>query len=116
MSFFDYIVGSEKLYDAPDSAREQARQVLKWRDQYGRRAMTDVGWKRANQLASGEKLTLDTVKRMAAFARHLPNYYKALEKFKGEPEKSPVIWAVKGWGGEVGIKWAQRIVESANKS
>ena len=45
--------------DYPKAASENARKVLDWRNRYGRdevRGMTRVGWRRANQLAKGQKL------------------------------------------------------------
>ena len=35
--------------------------------------MTQVGWTRANQLAKGEAISIETIKRIAAFARHEKN-------------------------------------------
>lgn len=66
---------SKDTYKAPAGAQAAAKKVLKWRDEHGDevKAMTPVGWQRANQLAKGENLSLKTVKRMAAFARHKKN-------------------------------------------
>ncbi len=51
--------------------------MLEWRKKYGRDVVkggTEVGWKRANQLANRESISLDTVKRIHSFlARHEDN-------------------------------------------
>lgn len=72
--------------------------------------MTAVGWRRANQLAKGENLSLDTVKRMAQFNRHRKNA-KIDPKHKNEPWKDAGYVAWLGWGGDSGIDWAMRISE-----
>jgi len=98
-------------YDAPDSARNNARKVLRWREEHGDavKGMTRVGWTRANQLASGENLSRETVGRMAAFRRHQKNAEVAPE-FKGEPWRDAGHVAWLGWGGETGVSWAEGIV------
>jgi len=102
----------EDTYKAPEGARNAAKKALKWRDEHGDevKAMTRVGWTRANQLANGENLSLDTVKRMAAFARHKKNSTVAPE-LKDTPWKDNGYVAWLGWGGDAGVEWAQRIVD-----
>lgn len=105
----------EQSFTPPESAQNNAKRVLKWRDEHPDeiRGMTRVGWTRASQLASGKPISLDTVKRMAQFARHLPNYEKQRQKpeAKAKPWTIPAIVAVYGWGGKSGISWAKRISE-----
>lgn len=104
-------------YDAPDSARNNARRAIAWREEHGNEVNggTIVGWTRANQLASGEKLSLSTVKRMAMFNRHRKNSEVAPE-YKGEPWKDAghVAWLL--WGGTSGVDWARSISGRVEKS
>ena len=74
-----YFSKSAEGYDAPQSARNNARKVLDWKEKYGKecKGMTAVGWARARDLAGNAKLSADTVKRMAQFNRHGSNYEKA---------------------------------------
>lgn len=110
---YNFLVG-EDMYSPPESAVNAAKRVKKWMEE-GKAVKwgTPVGWARMRDLAAGKKVSLKTVKRMAAFARHLPNYEKAIKdpKYKKEPWKSKVICAVLGWGGVGGIEWAKRISE-----
>jgi hypothetical protein len=76
--------------------------------------MTQTGWTRANQLAKGENLSYDTVKRMAAFARHKKNA-KVSPEHKDEPWKDNGYVAWLGWGGDAGVEWAQKIVDGKDK-
>jgi hypothetical protein len=108
-------------YDAPESARNNARKVLKWKEKYGKecRGMTAVGWARARDLGNGSKLSASTVKRMASFNRHRGNYEKARNKpeSKSKPWTIPAIVAWLGWGGTSGVEWAIRTSQSIqNKS
>ena len=108
-------------YDAPESARNNARKVLKWKEKYGKecKGMTAVGWARARDLANGAKLSASTVKMMASFNRHRSNYEKARNKpeAKTKPWSIPAIVAWLGWGGTSGVEWAIRTSQSIqNKS
>ena len=52
-------------YSPPAGARAAARRAIKFKeDGKAKGAGTSVGWTRAGQLARGEALSLDTVKRM----------------------------------------------------
>lgn len=104
----------EDTYDAPESARNNARQALKWKDEHPKEtegAGTAVGWARARQLASGEKLSRETVGRMAAFARHRKNA-KVKPEYKDTPWKDHGYLMWLAWGGDTGINWAEEIVDS----
>jgi hypothetical protein len=108
---------AEESYDAPEAARNNAKRVLAWRDKYGDKVegMTAVGWTRANQLASGERLSRETVGRMAAFARHRKNADVA-DEFKSEPWRDAGHVAWLGWGGTTGVDWAAGIVGNVSES
>jgi len=96
--------------DYPQEASENACKVLKWIDEYGRdevEGMELTGLARANQLCKREKITEETIARMAAFERHRENSEIAPE-FKGTPWKDKGYVAWLGWGGSSGVEWAQR--------
>ncbi|MCP4883605.1 MAG: hypothetical protein GY908_07420 [Flavobacteriales bacterium] len=89
--------------------------MLEWREKYGRdvvRGGTDIGWRRANDIANRRNLSLDVVKRINSFlARHEENA-KIDPKFKDEPWKDRGYVAYNLWGGKAMVSWAKRI---ANK-
>lgn len=101
----------------PKTARKNAQKVLRWRDEHSDEieGMTDVGWRRARQLADGDQLSPDVVGRMAQFARHAQNSGVADENV-GKPwmDAGHVAWL--GWGGDVGVNWAQRKVQQLNNA
>ena len=94
----------------PQAAQENAQKVLDWRDEHGDevKGMTRTGWVRANQLAEGEELSPDIVKRMSSFNRHRSNSDLA-DEYEGEPWKDAGYVAWLGWGGDEGIDWAMRM-------
>jgi hypothetical protein len=99
----------------PVQAQENAQKVLDWRDEYPDEieGMTEVGWRRANQLASGDTLSKDVVKRMAQFKRHQENGDLDDDK-RGKPWTDAGYVAWLGWGGDIGIEWAVRKSEELN--
>ena len=106
----------EDTFKPPASARNNARRVLRWKEKHGDevKGMTQVGWTRANQLASGENLSRDTVARMSAFARHRKNA-EVDPKFKDTPWKDRGYVAWLGWGGTSGVNWANSVMDRLEK-
>ena len=96
--------------DYPESASNNAKRALKWKEENGSDCGTPVGWARANQLASREKLSRDTIARMASFKRH--------QQWKDVPYSEGcggLMWDA--WGGTSGIEWAIRKLDQIdNKS
>lgn len=103
-------------FKPPASARNNARRVLRWKEKYGDevKGMTQVGWTRANQLASGENLSRNTVARMSAFARHRKNA-DVDPKYKDTPWKDRGYVAWLGWGGSSGVNWANSVMDRLEK-
>jgi HK97 family phage portal protein len=108
---------AESYKDYPQGATNNAKRMLGWREKYGRDVVkggTEVGWKRANQLANREPLSLDTVKRIHSFlARHEDNA-KISEEYRNEPYKDKGYVAYNLWGGKAMVSWAKRISENAD--
>jgi hypothetical protein len=124
-SFEGNMVNLETYNDYPESAKNNAKKVLKWRDakkvlkwreKYGNevKGMTRVGWVRANQLAKGENISRETIARMSAFQRHKKNAEVSPE-YKSTPWKDNGYVAWLGWGGTSGINWASKKLKSIDK-
>jgi hypothetical protein len=72
---------------------------------------TDIGWRRASQLASRTALSLSTLKRVKSFlARHKDNS-KISDEFKGEPYKDKGYVAYNLWGGESMRTWVNKFLD-----
>lgn len=103
---------SEEERTPPKIAQENAKKVLRWREEHGDEveAMTDEGWERARQLADGGPLDIDTIKKMSQFQRHKDNS-ELSEEYEGEPWRDNGYVAWLGWGGDEGMKWAEKTVQ-----
>ena len=108
---------AESYKDYPQGATNNAKRMLEWREKYGRDVVkggTRVGWERANQLASREALSLETVKRVHSFlSRHEENA-KIADEYRDEPWKDKGYVAYNLWGGKAMVSWAKRIAENAD--
>jgi len=98
-------INLESYDDYPEAARRNAQIALDWAEKWGwGDCGTPVGKQRANQLANGEKISEDTIARMAAFERHRENSNKELGDGCGR-----LMW--QAWGGDEGVAWAQKKLE-----
>jgi len=105
---------AEGYNDYPQSASNNAKRMIEWRDKYGRdevKGGTAVGWQRAASLAARESLSAETVGRMAAFNRHRKNA-TVDPKFQDTPWKDNGYVAWNLWGGTSGVNWAIKKMES----
>lgn len=103
-------------FQPPAAAKNNAQRVLDWKEKHGSevKGMTSVGWARARQLASGKPISLETVQRMAQFARHRQNA-SVDAKNKSTPWKDAGHVAWLGWGGDSGVNWAIRTSEKETR-
>lgn len=101
---------ADSYNDYPKAASENAKRALKFREITDNKngCGTPVGWARANQLAKGENISEDTIKRMASFNRHRQNKDVPYEEGCGG-----LMWDA--WGGTEGIEWAIRKSEQIDR-
>jgi hypothetical protein len=98
-------------YSPPEGVQNAAKRALKWISEgKAGKGFTDVGRRRAVQLASGGPVSRDVVARMKSyFARH--NVDKKATGFnsgeEGYPSPGRVAWDA--WGGTAGQAWVNRI-------
>ena len=93
----------------PDSAKAAARRALRHREKNGSKCGTAVGWERANQISSSEKLSLSTIKRTFSFLSRAETYNQG--KFTDENGKEicgSVMYAA--WGGTSMRSWCSGII------
>jgi HK97 family phage prohead protease len=98
-----------KTFEPPKAVQDEAQKALGWiADGFAGDGFTAVGRRRASQLANGEPVSLDTLKRMQSyFARHEPD--TEAEGFNsgetGYPTPGRVAWSA--WGGNPGRTWSK---------
>ena len=89
----------ESYNDYPEGAVNNAKRAVEWKEKNGSNCGTRVGWTRAGQLARREKISRDTISRMASFKRH--QQHKDVPYSEG---CGKIVYD--GWGGSAGVNWA----------
>ena len=99
---------AESISDYPDAVKNAAKRAVEYADKNGWGSCgTGVGKQRASQLAKGEAISIDTIKRM----------YSYLSRHKGDLTSSKSYGEGCGklmydaWGGEPALKWAEKKLE-----
>ncbi len=104
-------------YKPPAAVQAEARRALEWiKAGNAGEGFTDVGRKRASDLASGRSLSLQTIKRMKSYlARHgVDKQGEGWSKgSKGYPSPGRVAWAA--WGGDAAKSWVNGIVGNSDE-
>jgi hypothetical protein len=105
------IEAAQGSYSPPQSVQNAAKRALKWiADGKAGSGFTDVGRRRASQLAAGDAVSRSVVGRMRSyFARHQVDR-RAKGFFAGEtgfPTPGRVAWDA--WGGDAGRSWVNGI-------
>ena len=94
----------ESVSDYPESIKNNAKRVLKYVEENGWGSCgTEVGKQRANQLANGEPISLDTVKRMYSY---LSRHEVDLDSSKGYGDGCGKLM-YDSWGGKSALSWAE---------
>jgi hypothetical protein len=102
----------ESYSDYPDSVKNNAQAVLKYVEENGWGSCgTDVGKQRANQLAKGEPISLDTVKRMYSY---LSRHEVDLNSSKGYGDGCGKLM-YDSWGGKSALSWSQSKINQVEK-
>lgn len=102
----------ESYSDYPDSVKNNAQAVLKYVEENGWGSCgTEVGKIRANQLAKGEPISLDTVKRMYSY---LSRHEVDLESSKGYGDGCGKLM-YDSWGGKSALSWSQSKINQEEK-
>ena len=99
--------------DYPEAASENAQMALdaKEETENPNECGTDIGWKRARQLAEGKGISRAEVGKMSAFNRHRQN--SEMDSDEGRADCGWMMW--KAWGGDEGVDWAQDKLEEIDE-
>tara|TARA_Y100001970_G_scaffold289832_1_gene421409 strand:- start:2987 stop:3385 length:399 start_codon:yes stop_codon:yes gene_type:complete len=98
----------ESYNDYPDSASNNAKKAIKYKEENGSSCGTRVGWTRAGQLARKENISRDTIARMASFKRH--------EQHADVPYSEGCGGLMyDAWGGRSGVNWAINKLKQIDK-
>ena len=99
-------------FTPPKGVREAAKRALEWiKEGHAGNGFTDVGRKRASDLAAGRSIGIDTVNRMHSFFHRHEGDKKSTGFNSGEegfPSPGRVAWDA--WGGDAGMSWVDSLV------
>jgi hypothetical protein len=102
----------ESHSDYPESVKNNAKAVLKYVEENGWGSCgTDVGKQRANQLANGEPISEDTIKRMYSY---LSRHEVDLDSSKGYSDGCGKLM-YDSWGGKSALSWAESKIKSIER-
>jgi hypothetical protein len=103
----------ESYSDYPDSVKNNAKAVLKYAEENGWGSCgTEVGKQRANQLAKGEPISEDTIRRMYSYlSRHAVD----LDSSKGYGDGCGKLM-YDAWGGKSALSWSEAKIKSIDKN
>ena len=103
----------ESYSDYPDSVKNNAKAVLKYAEENGWGSCgTDVGKQRANQLANGEPISEDTIRRMYSY---LSRHEVDLDSSKGYGDGCGKLM-YDAWGGKSALSWSEAKINSIDKN
>jgi len=96
---------ADSISDYPQGVKDAASKALNWVDKNGWGSCgTGVGKQRANQLAKGENISVDTVKRMYSYLSRHKTDLQSSKKYEDGCGKL----MYDAWGGEAGLTWSER--------
>jgi len=105
----NYIIGEYASFDDyPSLIRKNAQAALDYIEKTGnpRGCMTQVGKVRAQQLAQGKPISIETVKRMKAY---ITRHKKDLESSKSYDDGCGKL-AMDAWGGVEALNWVESTI------
>ena len=103
---------AESYSDYPDAVKNNAQAVLDYVAENGWGACgTEVGKRRANDLAKGNPISLDTIKRMYSY---LSRHEVDLDSSKGYADGCGKLM-YDAWGGKSALSWAESKIKQVER-
>jgi len=104
-------------FTPPEGVQANAKRALEWiKEGHAGSGFTDVGRRRASQLAGGQAVSLETIKRIYSYLSRHEGDARAEGFENGEdgfPSAGRVAWDA--WGGDEAIAWSRSISERFEK-
>lgn len=95
--------------DYPKSVRNNAKRGIELNKNNNNKCATQVGKVRAQQLANGEKVSIQTIRRMYSYLSRAEEYY--------DPNDSKACGTISFllWGGLSAKRWAKSKIDQVDK-
>jgi hypothetical protein len=100
----------ESYSDYPKAVSNNAKRGIELNEKVDNKCATRVGKIRAQQLANGEPVSVETIKRMASYLSRAETYYDA-----NDTEACGTISYLL-WGGKSALNWAEKKLKEIQKS
>jgi len=91
----------ESYSDYPDALKNNAKKGIEYNEKVNNKCATQVGKIRAKQLAKGDPISKETIKRMYSYLSRAEEYYD-----EGNKEACGTISYLL-WGGKAGLRWSE---------
>jgi len=99
----------ESYTDYPEAVKSNAERGIRLNEEVDNKCATQVGKVRAQQLAKGEPISFETVKRMYSYLSRAKEYYKP-----SDTEACGTISYLL-WGGEEALRWSERKIRQVEE-
>jgi hypothetical protein len=99
----------ESYSDYPDSVKNNAKRGIELNKENGNKCATQTGKVRAQQLAKGEPISFETIKRMKSYLSRAETYY--------DPKDPTACGTISYllWGGKSALSWSTAKIKSIEK-
>lgn len=99
----------ESYTDYPESVKEAAQRGIRLNEDNDNKCATQTGKVRAQQLAKGEPISVETIKRMYSYLSRAETYY--------DPSDTSACGTISYllWGGESALGWSKRKLDQIQK-
>lgn len=96
----------ESYRDYPDAVKNNAKRGIELNEKVNNKCATPVGKIRAQQLAQGKPISVETIKRMYSYLSRAEEYYN--------PSDNEACGTISYllWGGKSGLRWAESKLKS----
>ena len=102
-------LADDSYNDYPSVVRRNAQRGILLNEKNGNKCATQVGKIRAQQLANGEKVSMETIKRMYSYLSRAEVYYN-----QGDSNDCGYISYLL-WGGKAAMSWAESKIKQNEK-
>ena len=92
---------NESYSDYPEGVRNNAKRGIELNEKVNNKCATQTGKVRAQQLANGEKITVQTIKRMYSYLSRAEEYYDENDT------KACGTISYLLWGGKAALGWSR---------
>jgi len=99
----------KSVSDYPESVKNNAKRGIELNDKNNNKCATQVGKIRAQQLANGEPISEQTIRRMYSYLSRAETYYKNAD----QNDCGYISYLL--WGGPEALTWSKRKVEEMDQ-